>query len=612
MSATVEARPTDLPLVTAAPPAKRPRLFQGRSVIGVVTTVIVVWLVVVPLLFLLFTSFRDTRSGLPFEARTPFTLRNYEIVFSSIQTYRILGVTAMFAVGAVLVALVIVVTFAYLLERTDLRFRGAILTMLLAPMALPPFVAGMAWVLLANPRTGVINTALRGIFNLEGEGPINIYTFPGMIVVAGLMFVPSMYLMVSGTFGRMDPALEEASRVSGASRWTTIFRVTLPVLLPGIAAATIYFLVGGFEIFEIPALLGLPERRYTLSTFTVYFLKDPSSQLPNYGQASAYGVLTLAAVGVLLLIYWRVIQRRRNQFGTISGRGFRRQVVELGRWNYVALAGAALYSIVAFVLPLLILGWRSLLPQFAQMTDFGAANFDLYRRMFESSSIRTSALHSLEISTATAILGMTLSTVVAWLAVRARSRWSELADQLTFLSMGLPGAIIAIAILLVYLWVPLPIYGSIWIIIIGLTTRYLAFGVRVMSAALVQIKSELEEASWTSGVGHIRTLFKVVLPLVRPAANRGFLWMFVHAFRDATIAIVVASAANGTLATQIWLTWFEAGNLSYAAALSMPIALVSIVITIVIARQYRPAKAEKGTHSKIDDSLTSIAGGVSP
>jgi iron(III) transport system permease protein len=548
--------------------------------LGGATSALVLLLVGVPLGFLLFASLRDTEGKLPFEA-TSFTLRNYTDVFTSEQTYKIFGITLVYAVGSVLVALVIVLAFAYLLERTDLRFRSPIMAMLLAPMALPPFVAAIAWVLLANPDSGVLNTIFVEIFG--GTGPFNAYSLTAMIFITGVMFVPSMYLMISGTFVHMDAAFEEASRTSGVGRMRTLWHVTGPLAMPGIAGAAAFSLVGAFEIFEIPALLGMPTRTYTLSTWT-YYLINPPQNLPNYGLASAYGVVTLGVAACLLVAYRRLVHRRQRDFVTLLGRGHRRDLVELGRWNYVVLGAAIAYCFVTFVLPLGILVWRSLLSPYADTAAIGPFTFDTYERMINSAEVRSAVGHSLLIAATTAVAAMLLCNLIAWLSVRSKGRAGRLADHLTFISMGIPGIVIAVSVGLVYLWLPLPIYGTVWIIVIALSTRFLAYGVRVMSAAYIQVSGELEEASWTSGASTARTMVSILLPLVWPSFSRGLMWMFVHALRDATVAIVLASATNETLAAHIFFQWFESANFAYAASLCVPLALISILITTFVGR----------------------------
>jgi iron(III) transport system permease protein len=572
------------PAAAPRPQRRRPgrlRRITGLDALGGVTSTIVTLLVGVPLGFLLFASLRNTEGKLPFE-RTPFTLHNYSVVFSSGQTYKIFGVTLAYAVGSVAVALVIVLAFAYLLERTDLRFRSAIMVMLLAPMALPPFVAAIAWVLLANPDTGVLNTVFMNLFGGK-TGPFNAYSLLAMIFVSGVMFVPSMYLMISGTFVHMDASFEEASRTSGVGRMRTLWHVTGPLAMPGIASAVAFSLVGAFEIFEIPALLGMPVHTYTLSTWT-YYLINPPQDLPNYGLASTYAVLTLVVAVGLLIAYRRLVHKRRRDFVTLLGRGQRRDLVKLGRWNWAVLAGVMAYCFITFILPLGILVWRSLLPPFADTAAVGPFTTATYTQMLNSPEVRSAVGHSLIIAVSTAVVTLLLSNVIAWMSVRGRGRAGRIADHLSFLSMGIPGIVIAVAVGLVYLWVPLPLYGTVWIIVLALATRFLAYGVRVMSAAYLQISAELEEASWTSGAGTLRTMVSILLRLVWPSFSRGLMWMFVHALRDATVAIVLASATNQTLTSHIWFQWFEGGNFAYATTLCVPLALLSVLMTIFVGR----------------------------
>lgn len=297
-----------------------------EKIIGVLTTVGVSYLIGAPLLMLLYSSVRSTRDRLPFES-TSFTLDNHAVVFGSETTYRLFANTLIFAVGSVVLGLALAVGFAYLIERTNIPWRTLALVVVLAPMALSPFVAGIAWVLLANPKNGVLNVILRAAMGVSGNAPLDVYSITGMILVTGIMLVPSTYIMVSGTFSRMDPSLEEASRLSGAGTWQTLRRVTIPLLRPGILGATIYYFVVAVEIFEIPALLGIPSGNYLLSTW-IYYLVYAPGHLPDYGLAAGFGMLTLLLAAVLIYIYSRMT-RQRDRFVTVSGPGWRPQLIDV-------------------------------------------------------------------------------------------------------------------------------------------------------------------------------------------------------------------------------------------------------------------------------------------
>lgn len=563
-----------------------------ERVVGVLTAISVIYLVGTPIIMLLFSSVRATKDRLPFEV-TSFTLDNYRVVFTSETTYRLLLSTLGYAIGTVALGLGLAMVFAYLIERTNIPLRSVVLVLVLSPMALPPFVAGIAWVLLANPRNGLMNVVLRGVSGSSGEGPLNVYSIAGMILVTAIMFVPSIYVMVSGTFARMDPALEDAGRVAGAGTWTTLRHITVPLLRPGIVGAAIYYFVISVELFEIPALLGIPSGNHLLSTWIFYLVHRPGN-LPDYGLASAYGMLIMIVATVLILYYGRMT-RHANRYATVTGRGYRPTLIDLGQWKYVLFATIVLYFIITVVLPFAVLVWKSIVAPYAPISleALATANLRNYARAISSPKTIDAARNSAVIALTTAFAAITLSTLVAWLSIRSRSWGSTLPDRLTFVAAGIPSIVVALAVMFVYLSIPLPIYATIWIIVIALTTRYISYGARVMSAAYLQIHRELEEAAWTSGASWRSTMAKVVLPLLWPGFLRGWLWMFVHALRDATIALMLVAVGNETIAARLWFVWFDDADLPYASALSVMLMLVSAAFTYFVARQTLQMGEEK-------------------
>ncbi|MBI4319306.1 MAG: iron ABC transporter permease [Chloroflexi bacterium] len=551
---------------------------------GVVAALAVIYLIGGPLFMLLFSSVRSTRERLPFEA-TSFTLENFQRVFGSTASYQLFTNTLLFAAGTVALSLAVAVGFAYLIERTNIPFRTLVLTLVLAPMALPPFVSGIAWVLLANPVNGYLNVTLRTALGLSGEGPLNVYSIPGMILVSAVIFVPSLFIMISGTFARMDQTLEEAAWLSGAGTWRTLRRITLPLLRPGIYGAAIYYLIIAVELFEIPALLGMPADVYVLSTW-IYYLVHKQGGLPDYGLAAGYAMLTVILASVMTIFYGRMIGRQ-DRFATVTGRGYRPRLIDLGRWRLVVFSGVAVYFLFAVLVPFVAVILKSILPPYADISlpSLAVANLNQYVKLLTNSYMQAAARNTAIIAVTTATGTMILATLVAWLSVRSGFRGRTLPDRLAFVSTGTPAIVVGLAIMFLYLSAPVPIYGTIWIIAIGMATRYIAYGSRVMSTAYLQLHRELEEASWTSGVSWLRTLAGIVAPLIWPSFARGWLWMFAHSIRDVGIPLMLVSVGNETIAVRLWLTWFFSADLPYASAIAVVLMLASAALTFLVARQ---------------------------
>ena len=557
---------------------------HSRKILLGVLSIIVVCLVFPPIGMLLFSSVRSTGSQLPFEATT-YTLANYVQVFSSSLTYRLLLNTAWYAIGTIIVSMAIAILFAWFLERTDIPFRRTMFVLILAPMGMPGVIKSMAWILLANPANGMFNLMLRSFFGMEGQGPINIYSIGGMIVISALSIVPMIYIMISGVFARVDPSFEEAARTGGAKTWTTIRRISMPLLGPAIIAAVIFFLVRTIETFETPAMLGLPRGIFVFST-AIYYATHTPTGMPDYGVASTYSMVLMLVAGVLIYLYSRYI-RRAERFATITGKGYRPRLIDLGRYKYIPVVLMSGYFVLAVVMPLFILLWTSLAPPFQPISFSTLLNFSLdnYRRIIVFPYVPTAITNTLFIASVSAMISMLLVTLISWLSIRGGIRGAWVPDRLAFMIIGVPGIVIGLALIFLYASMPIPIYGTTWIIILALVTMSLPFGTRLMAAAFLQIHRELEEAAGTSGAGLGTTFFRIVLPLLWPSFARGFLSMFVHAMRETTVALMLYTIGNQTIAVTLWNLWVEQAEFALASAIAVPMMLVTTGLTYFVAKQ---------------------------
>lgn len=516
----------------------------------------------------------------------PLTLANYRAVFTDGRTYDSLLSTVLYSVGVTVISLVLAIAAAWLIERTDLPGRNLAWIAMLAPIAIPGVLSSMAWILLAAPQTGAINVALREVMSWFGSGiergPINIYSLPGMIFVEGLRGATTLFLMIVGAFRLMDPSLEDASSLSGASRWQTLRRVTLPLLVPAILAATVYSFLGNLQDFDTPLLLGLPAGIYILPTL-IYFVAYVSP-IPNWGLASAYASLFLIVLAVLAVLYYRVVIKRSRRFQTIVGKAYRPQRIRLGRWRYVASAGFALFFLLSLGLPLLILLWASLLPGYeppslAALQNLTAEN---YARLIDDPGMVRAFWNSAKLGIGTATAGMLVAFVVSWAIVRLKVRGGLLLDGLAFLPNAIPTVSIGLGFIVLYLsplanWTHL--YGTLTLLILALVVNYLAFSTRLANGAMAQLGQELEEQSWVAGHNKLATLARVTGPLLLPTFVAGWVWIFAHSVRQLTIPLLMGTNRNEVVAQRLYQTWSQQGDLPYASA----IAVVLLVVLLVFA-----------------------------
>lgn len=549
-------------------PGSRGRVLTG---VNLAAGVLIAYLMVFPLGLLVFSSLKDSQLKLPFQV-PGFTLGNYVKIFTSPHVLGVALNSLAFVAGTVVVALVVSVSLAYLFERTDLPGRRFLAPSTLAPMAVPATVMAVAWVLAANPANGPIALGIERVFGY----PINIYSLPGMILVAGIFGVPGMYVMLAPTVARLNQEFEEAAATAGAGWFTRTRKVVLPLTLPGITAASMMLVVIALEEFAIPAILGTPDQIFVFATLVQDALQPPSGQA-DYGRASAYGVLLVLLSLVMIAVYRRQT-RESHRFRVVSGKGYRPAPVRLGRLRIPIAIVLGLYVLVAIVVPILTLVWTSLTPflrpiSVANLHGLGFAN---YKAIFTNPSLTHAVVNTLVISVVTATLTAAFGFWLALASARG-GRLGQALFDLSFLVFAVPGVVLGVAVLFLYLFVPISVYGTIWIIVIALTTRYIPRGSRMIQTALLQLDPALEEAGRTAGASQATVLRRVVLPLAAPAVSRTWLWVFANALGELPIALLLSSSDNRTVVVLLWDMIGESADYPRASALAVLLLAVSAV-----------------------------------
>jgi iron(III) transport system permease protein len=570
------------------PRGRRRRRISSRTVIGGTAILIVIYLVLGPLIILAVSSFQDTRNGVRIRPPFPWTVDNYVTVATSGRTYEIIGSTIVFSVGSLALAFLVSVTCAWLIERTDLPARNAFFVLLVAPSGIPALISAIAWSLLLNPNNGLINTLLRLITGGEGPGPLNVYSMPWMIVVQGMSLVPITFLLITASLRGMNASLEDAARASGAGFGRIARTITLPLLRPALLGALIYQFVTVVTALDVPLVLGLSGNVSVLST-QIYLASNPVGGLPNYGVSSTYGAFLLI-VSIIPLIFYSRITRRAQDFATVTGKSFRPKVLALGKWKPVAFGFCLLYVTVSFVLPLLVLIWASLQPYLGNwsLDALQRVTLDGYRDTLNTRFF--SALqNTLVLGVASALMAMVLAMALAWVIVRSRSRHRSLVDILASVPHALPGVVIGLATLILYLLLPLPVYGTVWIIVIAMGTQYVSLGTRLGTAGITQIQNGLEEAAEASGATSRQVWGRVLTPLLRPVFMNGFLLIFLASIQNLTLPLMLGTSGNVVLSTLIWGRW-DYGDVTGTAVLSV----IMISITVVAATLLRRASGGRG------------------
>ncbi len=566
--------------------------FSSDHVFFTVIIGIALFLVLVPMAMLIWSSFRTGRPGIPGGV---YTLQNYISAYTNPRSYEAILNSFMYAGGGTVITLVISVIMSWAIERTNMPGRNLCYALLLVPLAVPGMLFSVSWILLLSPDIGFINVMIRKALSMIGiqlsTGPFNIYTLTGMIFLDGVRHIPTTFLMIGAGFRSMDPALEEAAFVSGSSTFGTLRRVTVPILLPAIFVAGIYTFMTGIESFEIPGVIGLPAGIYVFST-RIYWAANVKTP-PDFGLANSFAV-TFLVVSIFLLWFYRRSTRHAERFATITGKGYRARVIDLGWLKYIPFCIFVLYFILVVALPFFILAWASLLPYFQvpsleALKTISLTNYSLlwnYPGM--SLAIRNTILLMLFAATIT----MVFSFSASWIAVRSKIKGSGALDILTFMPHTVPGVVIGLSILILYLG-PLrfiPIYATLAIIVVALVTRYMAFGTRTSNSALIQIHKELEEAAYVSGSSRLKTLKQIVFPLILPAFVNGWVWVAVHAMREMSMALMLYSEKNAVVSTKLWMMWFD-GEVGETGALG--VALIGALIIVTFTGRYIASKLSR-------------------
>lgn len=562
------------------PAAGRSRRWSWlRIALNAALALFVAYLVLVPLAILVYSSFKDSGTNLPFEV-PGFSIQNYVSVFLSSRLASVALNTLIYTVGSLLVSLVVSVALAYLFERTDIPGRKVLTPLALAPLAIPVTVMAIAWALVANPANGPLALLLKHLFGVHAD----IYTMPGMILVMGLFGVPSMYLMIAPALAAIGPEFEEAAAALGTPLRRRLRLIVMPLIGPAVSAASIMAVVVILEGFAIPALLGLPKQIFVFASLIQYYLQPPSG-VANYGDASTYGVIILVITMVMTLVYRRQT-RHASRFRVVTGKAYRHTRSSLGAWRVPAACIVWLYMIVSVVLPILALLWTSLSPNNRPITLSGlrTLTFTNFTQVVTAQGMGQVLGNTVEVVLVTATVTTLLSLWMAASASRRSFRGSGLLMESTSLALGMPSIVLGSAVLFVYLFLPIPIFGTNWIIIIALVTRFIPRGSRLIQAALLQLDDGLFEAARVTGASPSAVTRTVLLPLLRPALLKTWLWIFAHALGELPIALLLTSTSNKTLVVQLWDTFTTSADYPQACALAVVILVVSSAAVLIVNR----------------------------
>lgn len=551
------------------------------TVVMVLVSVITAYLVLPPLYSVFQTSLFTTKLTGEIDQ---FTLRYYEDLLRELQIIGPFLNTFYFSIGSALCATALGGSIAWIVVRTDSPLRGLGYFTAFASFGTPFILYTIGWLLLLG-KAGPINYWLKALFH-QTAPVINVYSLFGMILIESLLWSPFVFLMLAAAFRSMDPSLEEASSVCGARVWQTMRRISLRLMLPAFFSVMLLIFIRTFESFEIPALVGLPGDLRVLTT-SIYL--DAQKLPPRYGSAGAFSVLLMVVVAITLYCYFR-ITREGDRFHTVTGKGYRPTLIHLGRWRYLAGSALVLYSMILLVLPFLIILWASFLPFYMQPSMEGLAKFTVknYVTAIHFPKLTDSIKNSVLLGLGSASFVMVLTLLASWLLVRTKIRGRWLLDLLTTLPLLFPGIVMGLAILRFYLFVPIPVYGTLWILLIAFITRYIPYGIRYTHSGLLQLHKELEEASYVSGASWFSSMRRIVLPLITPSFLGGWIFIFLLSAKELSMSVLLVSPQTPVVSVAIFELWENAqvGELAAFGVIWTTILVTVAVFYYVFARRY--------------------------
>jgi iron(III) transport system permease protein len=544
----------------------RSRLRLEHFVMGGAVLCLIV-LVVLPVLSLLLGSIRGEQG---------LSLDNFSEVISGRLYVSALKNSLVLGAWTGIFSLIIGVSLAWAVSRTDVPFKPLIqLTASLSYLS-PPFLTAIAFVYLFSPNAGLINVLMRDVLDLPFL-TFNVFSMPGLVLVTVMHTFPFVYLLASSALLSVDASYEEAAQILGASKFRTALTITAPLVAPAILSGTLLAFVNAIALFGSQAILGLPGRIVTLPT-RIYALFDYP---PEYGLASALSLLFIVITVVALYLQRAFLARR--SYVTLAGKGARPQLMSLGPVRWAVFGFVVVTFIVAIILPystLLAVSFsKSWGLDFWKGLTFANYKFIL----FEYNVTQRAILNSLGLATVAATIAVLLGAIISWIDVRTKIPGRKLLDYAALIPLGLPGIVVAVALIQFWLAMPLALYGTLTILLLAYVGRYVPLGVRAANSSLRQIDPSLEESAQILGASWLTTMREITLPLIRPGLFAGWLLVFVPVVQELSASILLFSSSSITLAVAVY-NLYETGYIEPVAALAI-INMIIIGLAILVANK---------------------------
>ena len=552
-----------------------PRPTSGSRTVAIIALVAILgFLSVYPLSMLLYGSLHSTPPGM---AGT-FNLDGYQQVLTRANLLTLLN-TIGISFAKTIPSVALAVMLAWILARTDTPFRGTLEVLVTLPFFIPPILTAMAWGMLGNPQVGLLNQLYQWVTG-STSSPINVYSYGGVVWHMMQYSVPFLFLLIVDAFRAMDPSLEEAARMCGASRWRTFRTVTLQLMLPALTSGAILSFIRGIENFESPLFFGTPAGIHVITTDIYDSINQRSP--PQYQYATAASFVIMALLFLIVLLQWRLLRGR--SFVTVSGKGYSPGVIKLGKWRWATFGICLLFFTVTVVLPVgqLLIGSFF---KFFGFYEWDMLTLDHYREVFTSSEFWRGFRNTMLLGLVGATLTMMLGGAVAYISVRTKWRGRSLIDAMAWLPWMMPGIVLGVGFLWGFALLPhaIPIYGTIWALLLAYISLGTPLSVRVMSSAYAQLSYDLEECSRVHGASWLQTMWRIMIALAWPSFAVGWVLVFFGIMRELSASVLLYSVGSEVLSVVLLKLWAN-GNAEQVSVIGLMMMLLVILFRWVQLR----------------------------
>jgi iron(III) transport system permease protein len=529
--------------------------------------------IITPVVIVFLRSLTTGRLG----ASVGLTLSNYLRVFGDRDILPMLNNSVLYAAGSAALGTGLGALLAWIVARTNTPGKGLVELMPLYPILMPPIMKNIAWILLLAPKSGILNNLLHEYFGIETQF-FNAFSMAGMVWVFGLACVPLGYLFLLPVFLSFDPSLEESAYIAGSRPVNTTLRITFPLALPAFLSAFVLNFLRGLRSFETPVLQGSPAG---IKVF-VSRVYDSMALEFNTGLATSYSMM-LVIFSVITLIFYIRATRFSERYATITGKGYRVNVIDIGRWKYAAFLAVFLYFMVGIAIPFVVLIVVSMIPYFDYETFMkfpSNAVLSNYYTVMKHPSFVTGLYNSLVLSVTIALVTVLFGIVMAFTIYRTRAYGTKVFEFIGTLPLAFPPLVLSVGLVIVFLGTPL--YNSLWALGLGLFVAYFPYAFRNASGSIVNIHKELDEAAWVHGAKWRHVFFKITLPILKPSVGGALFYIFIEAIRNVDVAVLLTSPGNEYGPVTLF-EYFRVGQWAEAAAGGV-IYLIILIVAVSIAK----------------------------